>query len=330
MNDDIIDLLPSIVIKTEGRVIFSNLEPFRIAVMDMIDSIKTELVTDQDFADADAMAKHLKDGENRLKQAKAAALAQTVTLDALFRTADDMAELMRQTRLMLEKKVRSEEESRKAALVGEYASRLSVHESGLNVSMAEGYLAMTHKSAFADCIKGKSKLESMENALHSRLLELQYEATANATSIKNMLDAVEQAGVRHLFKDMDRLTCNPLDSEAMTALIASRKAEDDMRIAMFEERAAAQATAQAEAKAKREAEEAQRKQAEVERAAAQAKADEDMVAAQVLPIIPPVQNTDADLVREFMKKRGIDDQKTRAVLVEFVRYVRAHDAEKAA
>jgi len=302
MSDDIIDFLPSIVIKAEGKVIFSNLEPFRIAVMDMIDGIKTELVTDQDFADADAMSKHLKVGESRLVQAKAAALAQTASMDELFRAVDDMTELMRQKRLTLEKLVKSEKESRKAVLVGEYASLLSIHEASLNVSMACGYLVITTRSAFFDCIRGKSKLESMNDALHSRLLELQSEATAKATRIKNMLDAVKQAGVKHLFADMDRLTYNPLDSEAMDALIARRKSDEDIRIAMIEERAVAQA---------------------------KRKADEDMVAAQVIPIIHPVQRTDADLVRGFMKARGMDEQKTRAVLVEFIRYVRAHDMGQA-
>jgi len=292
--------LPALFIQAEGRVISSNLEPFKSAVTAMIDGIKTELVTDQDFADADAMAKHLKDGENRLEQAKSAALAQTASLDELFRAVDDMAELMRQKRLTLEKLVKSEKESRKAVLVMAAKDALFAYEGELNTTIASNY--MSHAAhPFADAIKGKKSLQSMNDALDAALANAKIDAMQIAVRIQKMIDAVNKAEAFHLFPDFRTIARTPIDAEPFSSMIAQRKQAEASRLA--------------EAAA---------------RAAVQAKADEDMVAAQVIPIIHPVQRTDADLVREFMKKRGIDDPKTRAVLVEFVRYVRAHDAEKAA
>jgi len=267
--------LPSLFIQAEGRVISSNLEPFKAAVAAMIDGIKTELVTDQDFADADAMAKHLKDGENRLEQAKAAALAQTASLDALFRTVDDMAELMRQKRLLLEKLVKSEKESRKAALVMAAKDALFAFSCDLNASVNNGHIP--HETyPFADAIKGKKSLRSMKDALDAALANAKIDAMQYAARVKMRVDAINTADAMHLFPDMARIITSTLDAENMAALIEQRKHAE---------------------------------------------------AAIVLPIrtpepIQPVQRTDADMVREFMKARQMDDSKIRAVLIEFVKFMR--------
>lgn len=322
--------LPALFIQAEGRVIQSNLAPFQAAVTAMVNGIKTALVTDQDFADAEAMTKHLKDGEGKLAQAKAAALAQTASLDELFRAVDDMAAMMRDKRLLLEKLVKTEKEARKAKLVMTARKEIEEYAGNLNASMCDGYMPALNAAHLAEAIKGKSKLQNMTDALNAAVAKAKIEAMEVATGIKTMLDAVKAADAMHLFPDFRTLARQPMEAEPWAAMIQQRKATEAERIA--------KATAEAEAKAKREAEvDAANRIAmslvaqDESSAASDDEANRNAIVRQFneLPaeaLKPqPVTRTDADLVREFMKMRGMDDGKTRAVLVEFIKFVRHQD-----
>lgn len=328
-----VDSLPYLVIQTEGRVISSNLAEFRAAASQMIARVKTDLQTDQDFADAEAMTRALKDGETRLQQAKDSALAQTATIEELFRAVDDIAAQMRAKRLELEKLVKAEKDNRRRELVLYFAGQLTEYEQELNRSAAHGYLSLTHSSAFADCIKGKSKLESMQNALHARLLELKADASQHALRIKAMIDAINAADASHLFPDMERLTITPLSDEAMQALITQRKQADAERIeraaqAMAERQQAdaarirqqeeANARAKIEAEQQAEAERIaleQQRQAEEKAAAAQAEARAEDAPTQIgatLNLGDICQRLGFSVTADFLQSLGFAAQSERS------------------
>ncbi len=56
----------------------------------MFSAINTDLQTDQHFADAEKTVKWCGEVEERLEAAKQHALSQTETIDALFRTIDEI------------------------------------------------------------------------------------------------------------------------------------------------------------------------------------------------------------------------------------------------
>ena len=85
-----IDNLPALVVEVTGRVTHSNLVEFKAAANAVISSIKTELVTDQDFVDASAAVKYLKDVEDSAKRAKQNALDQTTSIAELHRALEQL------------------------------------------------------------------------------------------------------------------------------------------------------------------------------------------------------------------------------------------------
>jgi predicted phage-related endonuclease len=67
--------------------------------------VNRDLSTDADFADAEKAVKWCSDVESRLAAAKEHALSQTASIEALFRTIDDISAEARTVRLELDKLV---------------------------------------------------------------------------------------------------------------------------------------------------------------------------------------------------------------------------------
>ena len=221
--------LPALFVQAEGRVLANNLPQFRTAVASLLESIKTELDSDQDFADAEAMVKHLKDGETRLAQVSDATLAQTASLSDVLREMGDIAELMRQKRLMLEKLVKAEKDRRKLEIVVSARQEWDAFFSELNRSHCKGMMAASAPN-FADVTKGKKLLSSMADAVRDMLAAAKIDATQHAERIQAMIDAVQTAEAMHLFHDLPMMAAVPPSAEAMAGLIAARKAAEQAQI----------------------------------------------------------------------------------------------------
>jgi predicted phage-related endonuclease len=99
--------LPALVVQTEGKVVSSNLVAYKAAAEKFIAKINTKLETDEDFANAENTVKYCGEAEDKLELAKAAALAQTATIDEVMRTVDHIKAQFRAKRLELEKLVKT-------------------------------------------------------------------------------------------------------------------------------------------------------------------------------------------------------------------------------
>ena len=106
-----IESLPSLIVRLTGEVTESNLNEYRAFALARIESVNTELTTDQHFIDAEKMVKFFDSAEKELELVKAQALAQTKPINDLFRTIDVLKESMRAKRLMLDKLVKSRKEA---------------------------------------------------------------------------------------------------------------------------------------------------------------------------------------------------------------------------
>ena len=93
--------LPALLIEVTGQVTASNLLEFKTTALAAIGSVNRTLKTDQDFADAKRAVKWCSDIEERLAAAKNHALSQTASIDALFKTMDDISAEARRVRLDL-------------------------------------------------------------------------------------------------------------------------------------------------------------------------------------------------------------------------------------
>ena len=97
-----------------------------------IRSVNRDLKTDADFADATKAVAWCSDVETRLKAAKEHALSQTATIDALFKTIDDISAEARTVRLELDKLVTRRKTEVKEHAVDAARRALDKHVADLN------------------------------------------------------------------------------------------------------------------------------------------------------------------------------------------------------
>lgn len=175
--------LPALLVEIEGRVVSTNLDTFKARAQSLIDGIKTDLATDADFSNAEATVKYCKDAEERLELVKRQALAQTASIDEVFRVMDGLREQLRTTRLNLDKQVKARKEALRAALVHEFSQRIAAHVASLNDTLGSHWLIVNCGTALGEAIKGRKSLVSCREALEAKALEIQSDYTAAAARL---------------------------------------------------------------------------------------------------------------------------------------------------
>lgn len=214
------DSLPALSINIAGGVQASNLPDFKAAALALIDGIKTELVTDQDFSDAESATKWLQKGEKQLKASKDAALQQTADINALFQTIDELAEQMRQKRLTLEKLVKAEKTNRRNQIQrdAEQAFRdwMEAQESPAPVS---GEIDV------AGAMKGKKTIASLQSAADDEVARAKVVASQEIDRLKSNAKLLDEQSDGYGFLFSDRLTLLAKAPDDLAATIKARIAE---------------------------------------------------------------------------------------------------------
>lgn len=280
-----VETLPAIFVTVEGRVADSNLPAFVRAAHEYIGRINTELKTDADFETAAKNVNELKTGEERLEAVKANALAQTSSIDALFRTIDQIKEEMRAKRLHLDKLVKSEKENQKARIIIEARQAIEDHIAMLNKRIGGAWMPVASAASFAEAIKGLKSIDSMRekvgNALRNAMLEANMLADQIETNKNVMIngDTDHVTGFGFLFPDFAAVCTKQADDFAalLAMRISNHRAEQEkiLEAERAKIRAEEQAKAEREAHAKAHAEQAERDKLEQERVKLQAEADAD-------------------------------------------------------
>jgi len=281
-----IQALPSVFVQATGMVTASNLAEFKEAATSFIAAIKTELVCDQDFADAEATVKFCKEAETNLDATKASVLAQMSTVDEVVRTLDHIKKQLADKRLMLDKLVKSEKELRKAAIVTKASADFAAHIELLEAETKPIRLGIIGRN-FGEAIKGLKSLESMQEKVDTALRDEKFAADQTAKDVRAKLVWCKEhaAGQSALFPDLQALMAKPMEDFVLTitSRIEKQKADEAAKleaqresIRLEEERkATAKAQAEAEAilaaeRAKQAAEEAAAREAEKAAALAEA------------------------------------------------------------
>lgn len=260
----VIDSLPIPVINITGEVTNSNLSNFKEIAFERIDSIKTDLVTQQDFVDAEATVKFLADGEKKLENAKTQALAETASIEEVFRTIDDIKEKMRTVRLDLNKQVKNQKETRKLSMVQEANAKLAEHINSINNELKEVMLPPININ-FANVIKGKSNFDNMQNDIDAELASAKIEADRIASIIRNNLTHLSyESQYRFLFSDLQQIITKDKDDfvNLVTARIEQHKQAERERLEKEREQIRLEEERKLKAQAERERLEQERKQKE--------------------------------------------------------------------
>lgn len=216
--------LPALMVEIEGAVKQSNLTVYQGQALAFIESINTNLSTDQDFADAEETVKFCEKAEGELDLIKQQALSQTEQIDTLFRTIDTLREAMRSKRLALTKLVKSRKDEIRADIVSKAKTALNEHISALNVQLGTVRLPPI-PADFATAIKGKKTVASLHSSANDELARAKIEANQiydKYQSNLKLFNAIEPA-YKNLFADIGQIIGN--DGEHLKLLIAQRISE---------------------------------------------------------------------------------------------------------
>jgi predicted phage-related endonuclease len=243
--------LPTLAIQIKGEVTLSNLPEFKAAATTFIANISTDLKTDEDFSNAEAMVKFCKTAEDDLEATKKAAIAQTSSIDELMRTIDFIKDQLRDKRLVLDKAVKDQKLAIKTNAVNkakvewvEYlqAAEKEVHPIRLNLVAPD----------FGSVISGLKTINSMHSKIADALAnsKILIDAAARDIRAKQAWLKENSYGFQFLFNDIQTIIHKPMDDLQMLA--KSRIAEH--KAAEAEKEAAIKAQAEVEARQKLEAE----------------------------------------------------------------------------
>jgi predicted phage-related endonuclease len=245
--------LPSLAVQIRGEVVTSNLPAFRDAATTFIASIKTDLETDEDFANADAAVKFCDGAERDLEAAKAAALGQTASIDDLMKTIDFIRDQLRTKRLTLEKLVTAKKTSIKEGAIAKAREAYASHIESLEKEIHPVKLVIQPGPDFPGGAKNKRTLASLHDALDTELANAKIKADAAAKAIRANLawyeDNVDDC--KFLFADLGTLALKEADDFHLvvtTRITAHRQAEEERKRA--EDAAKATAAAAIEQAAK--------------------------------------------------------------------------------
>jgi putative phage-type endonuclease len=192
------EALPALHIVIQGGVSASNLDEFKETALGAIRSVNRELTTDVHFADAEKAVKWCSDIEDRIKAAKDHALSQTASIDALFKTMDEISAEARRVRLDLDKLVKARKEAIKGEIVAGGVAALAKYIRELNASMPADYMP-TVPADFGGCIKGLRTVDSIRNAVDTEMARAKIHASEIANLIRVNVGLLDAANAPHLF-----------------------------------------------------------------------------------------------------------------------------------
>ena len=218
------DELPALRIELTGMVTASNLRVFEDSALAVIDSVKTTLSTDQDFADAKKAVKWCGDVEEAVAAAKKQALSQTQSIDELFSSLDRISAHARETRLKVDKLVKAQELLVKTSIKQKAELALADHIAAINKTL--GKVTLPHVvSDFAGAMKNKRTIASLQDAVDTELARAKIDASQVADSIRLNLTSLADLAVDHafLFSDVQQLVTKANDD--LVTLIKFRISE---------------------------------------------------------------------------------------------------------
>lgn len=227
------EMLPALRIDVRGEVVASNMSEFKARAIDVFRGIKTNLTTDEDFADAEKTTKWCKEVEDRLDAAKQHALSQTASIDELFRTIDAIKEEARQKRLMLEKLVKQRKESIRIEMIEHARQHFAAHVAALQAEI-HGVNLIVMQPDFGGAIRGLKTIASIRNAIDTTLANAKIDSDACARDVRAKIAWFHNNASAYsaLFPDLQQLIAKPMDDFqlAVASRIERHKKEEEARL----------------------------------------------------------------------------------------------------
>lgn len=307
------EALPALHIEVTGMVTASNIDAFKSHAVAVFEGIKTDLDTDEDFADAEKTVKFCKEVRDRLKAAKNHAMSQTGSIDALFRAIDEIDEIAMTKERTLDKLVKARKESIRVELVQKTQKDFDAYVREINGQLGCPFLVAV--APFSEAIKGKKTITGMEDALNAALANAKLDANDKARLIEINRKASEDH--KHLFPDFAALCLKP--SEDFNAILQLRIREEKER--QDAEIARKQKEIEAQIEAQRKAREQEAAVAVVTEAAAESVSTPEPQVVETAEIKQAAVIDHQPHILEFLKVHDFKDHsRIRGILIEYEKF----------
>ncbi|MDD4995831.1 MAG: YqaJ viral recombinase family protein [Patescibacteria group bacterium] len=246
--------LPAVIVQVSGTLTRCNIDDVRPQFDKFLTNALIDLVTDEDFAQAEAESKIGRETAKRCLLTAKSVVDQTLTISEVTRELENYAAKFNAIALKQEKAVKEQKEARKITARREHEKAFSDHVFALNEELKPITL-ICKEPDWNGAMKNQRLLSSLYNKLDVELATAKMNADAIAKDIRGKLSWFNDCvtATRFLFNDLQSIiTSNNL--EAFQSIVKSRISDY-----------AKEQEAKAEAQRKRIQEEEQRK-AEAEQA----------------------------------------------------------------
>ncbi|MDM8527503.1 hypothetical protein QUF58_04755 [Anaerolineales bacterium HSG24] len=218
-----------LIIRLTGQINHSNFDEWKNELIIQIQSVNTELITDNDFAIATRHAKLFKDAERALKQAKQSAIEQAADIQRLFSAIDQISEEARQARLSLERQIKARKLEIKQEFVRSGIDTVQVFIDQQHADFQQiDHSIYLNRHRFELAIKGKAGIRGVQHAIDETCRTIRLEISERGAIVARngaKIDSISNE-YRSLFQDRTALLS--LTEQELQLTI-------DKRIAFFRE-----------------------------------------------------------------------------------------------
>lgn len=230
---EVIKGLPAITVQVRGELTLCNLNDVIPLFDKFLFEAKTELITDDDFAQAEAEAKLGRETAKRCKLTAKSVVDQMLSISEVTRTLEEYAAKFDALALKQEKAVKEQKEHRKTTAKLERDKVYSDHIFAINAELSPVFLVLSQedKPDFIKAMKGQSKLTSVYNKLDAELARAKIAADVAAKEVRGKCALIdEHKDYKFLFNDKQQLVYKDLDDLKLvidTRIEAHKKAESE-------------------------------------------------------------------------------------------------------
>lgn len=255
---DAIKELPAITVQVKGELTLCNITDVTPLFDKFLSKAKVTLVTDDDFAQAEAEAKIGRDTAKKCRLTAKAVVDQMASVSEVVKTLELYADKFDKLALSQEKAVKEQKETRKAVakLERDQAYEKFIVELEKSISPIRLVLVQDNKPDFVGAMKNQRTLSSLYNKLDAELARAKIAALSVSNDIRAKLDWCKEssAGYGFLFNDLQQIIYKSEDDFRMlvTTRIEQHKQAEAEKLEAERQRIAAEEKAKLEAAAKAE------------------------------------------------------------------------------
>ena len=206
-----------LAIEIRGEIVANNFDQFSAQVSTEIAAINYELVTEEDFANAEVSIKKLKHIEEVLKLAEQSALDGNEDIAKLTAKLQAAADEVREARLGLEKQVKAEKVAIKAGIIATALERI-------NHRIDIGF-----KTRVTDATKSRRTIESLTEAANAEADKINGELE-EAREIMERFREDHGSAILHGEDDLVRMDAGALEIEMERRVERAAAAEEALKV----------------------------------------------------------------------------------------------------